>query len=116
MSEVRLYVNEDAGENAVVQGLRARGVDLLTTIEAGQCGATDPEQLAFAVKQGRAIYTFNVGDFAQLHQQYLLQSIDHFGIIVVPDQRCNIGEKIRRLAGFIRQVTAEEMLNRMEYL
>ena len=27
-----------------------------------------------------------------------------------------IGEKIRRLAGFIRQVTAEEMINRMEYL
>ena len=29
MSEVRLYVDEDAGENAVVQGLRARGVDVL---------------------------------------------------------------------------------------
>ena len=54
MSEVRLYVDEDAEEYAVVQGLRARGVDLLTTSEAGQCGASDPDQLAFAVKQGRA--------------------------------------------------------------
>ena len=51
MSEVRLYLDEDAEENAVVEGLRARGVDLLTTFEAGQCGATDPDQLAFAVKQ-----------------------------------------------------------------
>ncbi len=116
MSEVRLYVDEDAGENAVVEGLRARGVDLLTTIEAGQCGATDPEQLAFAVKQGRTIYTFNVGDFARLHQQYLSEGTDHFGIIVVPDQRCSIGAKVRRLAGFIRQVTAQEMINHMEYL
>ena len=37
MSEVRLYLDEDAEENAVVEGLRARGVDLLTTFEAGQC-------------------------------------------------------------------------------
>ena len=116
MSELCLYVDEDAGENAVMQGLRARGADLLTTIEAGQCGATDPEQLAFAVEQGRAIYSFNVSDFAKLHQQYLHQGTDHFGIIVLPDQRCNIGEKVRRVAGFIRQVTAEEMTNRMEYL
>jgi hypothetical protein len=88
----------------------------LTTIEAGQSGATDPEQLAFAVKQGRTIYTFNVGDFAELHKQYLSQGINHLGIIVVPDQRCTIGEKIRRLAGFIREIAAEEMINRMEYL
>ena len=88
----------------------------MTTLEAGQCGATDPEQLAFAVKQGRAIYTFNVGDFAKLHRQYLVQSIDHFGIIVIPDQRYTIGEKVRQLAGFIRQVTAEEMISRMEFL
>ena len=46
MSDVRLYVDEDAGENAVVQGIRARGFDVLTTIEAHQCGATDQDQLA----------------------------------------------------------------------
>ncbi len=28
---VRLYLDEDAGENAVVRGLRARGVDVLAT-------------------------------------------------------------------------------------
>jgi hypothetical protein len=51
MSEVRLYVDEDAGENAVVQGLRARGIDVLTTVEANHCGATDQDQLAFAIQQ-----------------------------------------------------------------
>lgn len=116
MSDVRLYVDEDAGENAVVQGIRARGFDVLTTIEAHQCGATDQDQLAFAVQQRRTIYTFNVGDFARLHRECLLQGIDHTGIIVLPDQRCSIGEKIRRLARFISGVTAEEMVNRMEYL
>jgi hypothetical protein len=116
MSELRLYVDEDAGENAVVHGLRARGVDVLTTVEANRCGTADADQLAFAVQQGRSIYTFNVGDFALLHREHLQQGIDHGGIIVVPDQRCSIGEKIRRLAGFLCRVTAEEMINRMEYL
>ncbi len=116
MSEVRLYMDEDAGEHAVVQGLRARGIDVLTTIEADRCGTTDGEQLAFAVEQGRAIYTFNVGDFARLHRERLQQGVGHSGIIVLPDQRHSVGEKIRRLAAFVSRVTAEEMINRMEYL
>ncbi len=58
MSDVRLYVDEDAGEHAVVQGLRARGLDVLTTIDANRCGSSDRVQLAFAVQHGRAIHTF----------------------------------------------------------
>ncbi|MFO0818413.1 MAG: hypothetical protein U1A77_10760 [Pirellulales bacterium] len=45
MTVVRLYVDEDASESAVVAGLRARGVDLVTTVEANRCGASDTEQL-----------------------------------------------------------------------
>jgi hypothetical protein len=116
MSEVRIYADEDAGEAAVVQGLRARGIDILTTIEAQQCGATDRDQLAFAVEQRRSIFTFNVRDFARLHAQYLSNGIDHTGIIVMPDQRCSIGEKIRRLARLISSTSAEEMVGRIEYL
>ncbi len=116
MSEVRLDVNKDAGENAAVQGLRARSVDVLTTVEANRCNATDQDQLAIATQQGRSIYTFNVGDFASLHAEHLRRGIDHAGIIVVPDQRCSVGEKIHRLAAFLSSVTAEEMVNRMEYL
>jgi hypothetical protein len=29
MSDIRLYVDEDASEHAVIRGLRARGVDIL---------------------------------------------------------------------------------------
>ncbi len=116
MSDIRLYVDEDASEHAVVQGLRARGVEVLTTAEANRLGSTDSEQLVFAAEQGRAIYTFNVGDFAQLHREYLEQGLGHAGIIVIPDQRHSIGEKIQRLARFIGTVPAEDVVSRMEYL
>ncbi len=116
MSEVRLYVDEDAGEDAVVKGLRARAIDVLTTVEANRLGATDAEQFVTAISLRRTIYTFNVGDFARLHREHLEQDTEHSGIIVIADQRCSIGEKIRRVTKFVKSVTAEEMLNRMEYL
>jgi len=116
MSEVRLYADEDAGENAVVQGLRARGIDVLTTVEANRCGVSDREQLIFATGESRALYTFNVGHFDRLHRDFLREGINHSGLVVLPDQRCSIGQKIRRIAGFLSQVEAEDMINRMEYL
>ena len=116
MSQIRLYVDEDAEERAVVQGLRARGVDLLTTSEAKRVGATDAEQLAFAIELRRTLYSFNVGDFARLHRDFLHRGIHHFGIVVIPDQRYSVGEKIRRLATLVSDSTAEEMIDRMEFL
>ncbi|VAW30488.1 hypothetical protein MNBD_CHLOROFLEXI01-4783 [hydrothermal vent metagenome] len=116
MADLLLYIDEDACEHAVVQALRVRNIDLLTTIEANRLGNDDHSQLAFAASTGRAIYTFNVGDFAKLHYDYLTENKTHAGIIVIPDQRSSIGEKVRRLASFISRTNAEEMVNRMEYL
>jgi hypothetical protein len=110
VSAVRLYVDEDASEQAVVRGLRERGTDVVTTADVGRLGSTDSEQLA------RAVYTFNVGDFTRLHAQYLERGLRHAGIVVVPDQRCSVGEKIRRVARLVRSSSAEDMVNRMVYL
>ena len=67
MSQIRLYVDEDAAQHAVVEGLRGRGVDVLTILDAAKTSATDEEQLEFATSQGRSIYTLNVDDFCRLH-------------------------------------------------
>ena len=116
MSAVRLYVDEDASERAVVRGLRARGIDALTTADAGHLGTTDSEQLAYAAAENRTLYTFNVADFARLHRDYIERGLRHPGILVLPDQQCSVSEKIRRVARFARSVTAEDMVCRMVYL
>lgn len=116
MSDVRIYVDEDAEEHAVVEGLRNRGIDVLTATDAQLGGATDPEQLAHAVREGRVLYSLNVGDFARIHRDCLTQGVDHFGIIAIPGQRYSIGEKIRRIASLVTTMTADAMKNRMEYL
>ena len=116
MSQLRLYVDEDAGEQAVIDGLRSRGIDCLTTLEASRLGSADHEQLVYAISQQRVIYTFNVSDFARLQREYLEQKRSHFGIVVIPDQRYSIGEQIRCLGQFVNLCSAEDMLDRMEYL
>jgi hypothetical protein len=116
MSQIRLYVDEDAEETAVVDALRSRGVDLLTTLESGMIRSTDEEQLAFAASEERTIYSLNVGDFCQLHSEFLARGRDHCGILIIPRQRYSVGEKVRRLTELIDSTSAEEMRNRLEFL
>ena len=114
--QIRLYVDEDAMARALVSGLRARGVDVTTVLEGGMSEKNDREQLEYATQQGRAIYTFNVGHFCQLHTEYLAQGKSHAGIIVVYRQRYSVGEQIRQLLSLINKKSAEEMRDNLHFL
>lgn len=114
--QIRLYIDEDAMARALVNGLRARGIDVVTVLDAGMKGRDDPDQLEYAALHGRAIYTFNVGHFCQLHTDYLTQGKDHAGIIVTPRQRYSIGEQLRKLSMLVSVKTAEQMRNQLEFL
>lgn len=116
MGSVRLYVDEDASESAVMTGLRARGVDLVTTMEAGRLGTSDTGQLAFAADQQRAIYTFNGSDFCRMHREFLQSGRSHAGIIVIPEQRYSVGQKIRRLAAFVHATSPDAMQDQIKFL
>jgi hypothetical protein len=85
--QIRLYVDEDAMACALVGGLRARGIDVTTVLDAGMSEQNDITQLEYATQHGRVLYTFNVGHFCHLHTQYVSQGKNHAGIIVVFRQR-----------------------------
>lgn len=74
-----LYSNENFPWQVVTE-LRARGHDVLTSLDAGQAnlGIPDDQVLAFATAQGRALLTFNRRDFARLHRR----NSAHAGVIV----------------------------------
>jgi hypothetical protein len=92
---IHLYLDEDAQRTSLVRALRARQIDVLTANEAEKVGLSDAAQLAFAISQNRAIFTFNRGDFVQLHTEFLHQNRTHSGIIV--SDQLEIGVVIRRL-------------------
>jgi uncharacterized protein with PIN domain len=113
---IRLYFDTDSMEKALLAGLRARGVDAITALEAGLADGSDEEQLRFASSQGRVLFSFNAGDFCRIHAAFLAQGQPHAGIVVAPQQRYSSGQRLRRLLRLIGAKTAEEMQNQLEFL
>lgn len=62
---VRLYMDEDSMDQALISAFRARGIDVLTAFDAGMVRQSDEAHLAFATAQGGVLCTFNVGDFCR---------------------------------------------------
>jgi len=102
--------------HALVRALRARGVDVVTALEEGMIERDDEAHLEFAAKSGRALYSFNVGDFYYLHGKYIAEDKEHAGLILTRQQQFAVGEQLRRLLRLIAKVPAEEMKNRVEFL
>jgi predicted nuclease of predicted toxin-antitoxin system len=78
----RLYADEQFPRR-VVELLRDLGHDVLTVQEAERRGEQDPDVLAFATADNRAVVTLNRKDFFKLHR--LDQK--HGGIIACTDDR-----------------------------
>jgi predicted nuclease of predicted toxin-antitoxin system len=94
----RVYLDEDV-HAGVAAGLRRRGYDALTTIDAGRSGADDAEQLAFAISQARCLFTFNRGDFVTLHRQVLAAGEHHSGILLC--RQVPVGTAVRALVSLL---------------
>jgi hypothetical protein len=116
MSQVRLYLDEDAMRKALVFGLRARNVDVLTAAEAEMINRDDQDHLAVAATSGRVLYSFNMADYCILHGAWMSEKRFHAGIVVAQQQRYPVGEELRRLMRLISTVPPEEMRNRIEFL
>jgi hypothetical protein len=116
MSRIRLYLDEDAMRRSLVFGLKARTVDVLTALDAEMINREDEAQLVTASSSGRAVYTYNAGDFCLLHQRWIAKGASHSGIIVGAQQRYRSGEELRRLIRLVSSITAEQMQNRLEFL
>lgn len=114
--EVRLYLDEDSMDRDLIRALRARGVDVESALEAGMIDRSDTEHLEYSTRQGRALFSFNVGDFFRLHTEYLSQGKLHGGIVVAKQQQYSVGEVMRRLLKLISSRTPHEMWNSIEFL
>jgi hypothetical protein len=112
---VRLYLDEDASRHSIARELRLRGADVVASAEVGMGGKTDDQQLTWAAANGRAVYSYNRGDFYKLHTAWLRASRPHAGFIL-SRQDLGIGEQLRRLLRLINRLTPEDMANRIEFL
>jgi len=107
--KIKFYTDEHVAK-AVVKGLRQRGVDVKSVIDAGMLTATDQEHLALAWREGRVIFTQD-DDFLRLHAT----GVNHAGIVYAP-QGTSIGEIIFGLMLTYQVLDAEDMKGHVEYL
>ena len=56
---MRFHLDEHL-PHAIAEGLRRRGIDVTTTVEAGLRGASDDVHLAYALEQRRVIVTIDI--------------------------------------------------------
>ena len=106
---VKFYLDEHV-PHAVAEGPRRRGVDALTSREAGMLGADDARQLAFAQQTGRVFVTRDA-DFLRLDAHGSV----HAGIVYSP-RRISVGAVVSNLLLIFHASNADEMRNRIEYL
>jgi hypothetical protein len=106
---IRFYTDEHVSK-AIIQGLRQRGVDVLTVVEAGTLGVTDEAHLERARQEERVIFTQD-DDFLRLHAS----GLEHSGIVYA-HQETAIGDIIRGLMLIFQVLGAEEMKNHVEYV
>lgn len=107
--KISFYTDEHVSR-AVVQGLRHRGIDVLTVPEAGLMGASDLEHLARARREGRVIFTQD-DDFLRL----AAAGAPHAGIVYAR-QHTSVREILQGLRMVYEVLDAEEMVGHIEYL
>ena len=107
---IRFHLDENC-HRAIGEGLRRRGVDVTTTPEVGLLNATDEEQLAFAVPEGRVIFTQDP-DFLRLHAA----GVPHAGIAYCDKDTKSAGDIIMMLVLIWEIYEPEEMRDRVEFI
>lgn len=109
MTAIRFYTDEHVSK-AVIHGLRQRGMDVLTVVEANKLSAPDEEHLAFAFAEGRVILTQD-DDFLRLASM----GIPHAGIVYTP-QHTPLRQIIQGLSLIHQVLEAEDMRRHVEFL
>jgi predicted nuclease of predicted toxin-antitoxin system len=107
---VKFYLDEHIPK-AVAEGLRRRGIDVLTIQDSGRLGDPDREQLAFATMKRRVMVTFD-DDFLALDAA----GIPHAGIVFSQAGQRSVGELIEMLVLIANVIEPEEMRNHVEFI
>ena len=111
---IALYMNANV-PRAVTNGLRLRGVDVLTAQQDGSAGLSDSELLDRAGTLQRVVFTFD-DDLLAIATQRQREGIPFLGIIYVHPLHISIGNCIYDLEVIARAAEIGDLANRTEFL
>jgi predicted nuclease of predicted toxin-antitoxin system len=82
---------DECTDPKIAAALRDLGYDAVHVQELDRKSTKDRPLLVAAAEMGRAIATYNAGDFSELHSEFLAGGLDHAGLIVSEDYKTRIG-------------------------
>jgi len=85
--KIRLYLDEDAMDGNLVWALRVRGLNVVTALDSGLIHTPDVRHLEYATLHDRTLYSFNVADYMELHNDFMTAGQSHAGLILSQQQR-----------------------------
>ncbi len=94
--------------------LRQRGFDVVASLAVNMRDVDDDEHLAYAAGDQRALLTFNVQDFAPLHDLYLAEGKEHWGIIFSTEEPFRV--LFRRLLRLLYSLSAQDLKKQVRWL
>lgn len=109
MDKLTFYLDESVNI-AVGEGLKRRGVIVISARDANNLGHSDKEQLDYAARKNFVVVTHD-DDFLKMAMKF-----KHKGIIYVHQQKYNVGDLIRRLKLLWDIAEQKDMLNHVEFL
>jgi predicted nuclease of predicted toxin-antitoxin system len=110
---VRLYFDHNVNQ-AIVRGLRLRGLDVLTAREDGTHRLPDPELLDRATALGRVLVSSDI-DLVIEARRRQRAGVPFAGVIFMA-QALAVGRCVEQLELVAEVGTAEEFLGSLEYL
>lgn len=113
MAAIRLLIDEDV-RPLLAATLRQRGIDAQHVDELKRSGLSDLDQLAFAVKERRAIVTHNIRHYVLLDREYRANGQSHYGILVC--DQVPFRELLRRTMRCLSRKSEADMRNRVTWL
>ena len=112
----RPYLDHNA-HRRLARDLARHGFDAVVAADVGNERATDEEHLRWAAAEGRVLFTYDRGDFRRLGTEWARAGRDHAGIIIsVAPPRLPYGTLLRRLLVLLDTLSADELVNRIEWL
>lgn len=106
--KIRLYLDEDV-PLTFAQALINRGVNAVTTQQVKNDGKSDEEQLNYATKEERTLFTHNKRDFMILHNEYL-------GTGIILSDQLPVGILLRRFMKLWFSLNDIDTRSRLEFL
>jgi predicted nuclease of predicted toxin-antitoxin system len=113
---IRLYFDHNAHPR-FARDLRSHGFEAVAALELGHEAFRDEEHLRWAAANGYTLFTYDKADFSTIADDWLTRGEAHAGIVLSKaPPLISYGEIFRRLLRLLNEFTAEEMVNRIEWL